>query len=162
MYLYNHKQPTITHKHTHTHQASANIFNLLWSVWTPTSYPHPAHIGNKTTAMQELNDFKTNNLTFFRVFGSPWGFQDIHNTWGAGGENRRIYWESMEEIMVRVRELDLKLHISITPTLEQFALAANTSIRDLIANPSSPARTLVKAYVVDMVTRYMNDTVRQH
>lgn len=60
--------------------------------------------------------------------------------------------------MVRVRELDLKLHISITPTLEQFALAANTSIRDLIANPSSPARTLVKAYVVDMVTRYMNDT----
>ena len=60
--------------------------------------------------------------------------------------------------MQKVGELELKVHLSITPTLDQWALAANTSMRDLVTNPDSPARTLVKAYVTDMVTRYRNST----
>jgi hypothetical protein len=36
--------------------ASANQFNILWSAWTPTKYPHPPHIGNLSTSFKALDD----------------------------------------------------------------------------------------------------------
>jgi hypothetical protein len=77
--------------------ASANQFNILWSAWTPTKYPHPPHIGNLSTSFKALDDMAAANLTFFRVFGSPWAAADIM-LW------RRepvTYWAAMEAVVGR-------------------------------------------------------------
>lgn len=73
---------------------SANVISRLGSQLPPVfyadvedvchsnlRYPHPDHGGNMTTSLQALHDFKAAGLQFFRVFGSPWGAQDILKTW---------------------------------------------------------------------------------
>lgn len=56
------------------------------------------------------------------------------------------YWAAMQVIMDRVEVLELKVHLSITPTLTQWALAGNTTMRDLITNPQSPGRYTPNSY----------------
>jgi hypothetical protein len=134
--------------------ASANIFNLLWSVWTPTQWPHPAHIGNWSTSYRALEDMKQANLTYFRVFGTPWAAKDIL-LWKTSTAS---YWKNMTTMVTKVGELGLKMHVSITPTLSQFAIAANCTTRELITNKTGHGRTMLKAYVRDMVGRFKDDT----
>ena len=135
--------------------ASANAFNILWSAWTPTSFPHPPHIGNWSTSFQTLEQLHANNLTFARVFGSPWGWKNIL-LWRTEPSN---YWKNMSKVLEKAKTLGVRLHISITPTLHQFAIAANcSSTRELITDDSSNScQNTVKDYVQDMVSRYKDD-----
>lgn len=136
--------------------ASANQFNVLWSAWTPTKPPHPPHLGNLTTSFKALEDMAAANLTFFRVFGSPWAAKDIL-LWR---DDPARYWAAMEAVVGKASELRLKMHVSITPTVSQWAVAFNTTVRALITDRSDPGRLAVKAYVSDMVTRWArNSTV---
>ena len=136
--------------------ASANAFNILWSVWTPTGVPHPPHLGNWSTSFQTLEQLHANNLTFARVFGSPWGWKDIL-LWQTSPLN---YWQNMSKVLEKAKALGVRLHISITPTLQQFAIAANCSgIRELITNTSNRScYVFVKKYVQEMVSRYKDDS----
>lgn len=136
--------------------ASANIFNLLWNVWTPTAAPHPTHGGNLTTSLQALRDMKEANLTFFRVFASPWAAEDIL-LWRTATDT---YWRNMSVIVDAARALGLKMHVSITPTLSQWSIAAGCgSVRELITNENGTGcQGMVQEYVTDMVRRYKNDS----
>lgn len=61
----------------------------------------------------------------------------------------------MQVIMDRVEVLELKVHLSITPTLTQWALAGNTTMRDLITNPQSPGRyTLPHPWACKQATQH--------
>ena len=134
--------------------ASANQFNVLWSAWHPTKPPHPPHMGNLSTSFKALEDMAAANLTFFRVFGSPWGAADIM-LWRRDPAG---YWAAMEAVVGKATSLGLRMHVSITPTLSQWALAFNTSFRSLITDPADPGRLMVKAYVTAMVSRYKDNT----
>ena len=75
--------------------ASANQFNVLWSAWNPTKPPHPPHMGNLSTSFKALEDMAAANLTFFRVFGSPWAADDIM-LWRR---DPAAYWAAMEAVV---------------------------------------------------------------
>ena len=86
----------------------------------------------------------------FRVFGSPWAADDIM-LWRR---DPAAYWAAMEAVVGKATSLGLRMHVSITPTLSQWALAFNTTVRSLINDPADPGRLMVKAYVTDMVSRH--------
>lgn len=134
--------------------ASANQFNVLWSAWHPTKPPHPRNMGNLSTSFKALEDMAAANLTFFRVFGSPWAAADIM-LWQR---DPAAYWAAMEAVVGKATSLGLRMHVSITPTLSQWALAFNTTVRSLITDPADPGRSMVKAYVTEMVSRYKDNT----
>jgi hypothetical protein len=135
--------------------AGADAFNILWSVWTPTEAPHPAHGGNWSTSAATLEQMAAAKLPFARVFGSPWGWQQIL-LWRTAKEQ---YWANMTRVVGKAKAVGVKLHLSITPTLSQFAIAAGCpSTRELITNEGgSGCRGILKDYVQDMVGRFKDD-----
>eukprot|EP01051_Picozoa_sp_SAG22_P023894 SAG22_NODE_6370_length_865_cov_0.966057_1_plen_283_part_01 len=127
----------------------ADAFNILWSVWSPTQAPHPPHIGNWSTSAATLEQMAAAKLPFARVFGSPWGWQQIA-LWRSDTEQ---YWANMTRVVDKAKAVGARLHLSITPTLSQFAIAAGCpSTRELITNEGgSGCRDVLKGYVQDMV-----------
>lgn len=136
--------------------ASANAFNVLWNAWNPTEFPHPRHGGNMSTSFQTFEQMAEARLPFARVFASPWAWEDIL-LWRTATED---YWHNMSLVVGKAKSLGLKLHVSITPTLSQFAIAANcSSVRELITDEGGSAcQLVVKEYVEDMVSRYKHES----
>jgi hypothetical protein len=83
----------------------------------------------------------------------PWAAKDIM-LWKT---STVTYWKNMSTMVQKAGELGMKMHLSITPTLSQFAIAANCTTRDLITNEAGQGRAMLKAYVDDMVTRFKDD-----
>ena len=133
----------------------ADAFNILWSVWSPTQAPHPPHIGNWSTSAATLEQMAAAKLPFARVFGSPWGWEQIA-LWRSDTEQ---YWANMTRVVDKAKAVGARLHLSITPTLSQFAIAAGCpSTRELITNEGgSGCREVLKQYVQDMVGRFKDD-----
>ena len=135
--------------------ASANAFNILWSVWTPTQPPHPPHLGNWSTSAATLEQMASAKLRFARVFGSPWGWQQIL-LWRTAPEQ---YWANMTRVVAKAKDVGVRLHLSITPTLSQFAMAAGCpGTRELITNErGTGCRAVLKEYVQEIVGRFKGD-----
>jgi hypothetical protein len=135
--------------------AGADAFNILWSVWNPTRPPHPPHTGNWSTSAATLEQLAAARLPFTRVFGSPWGWEQIL-LWRTATEQ---YWANMTRVVDKAKAVGAHLHLSITPTLSQFAIAAGCpSTRELITDEGdSGCRDVLKEYVQDMVGRFKDD-----
>lgn len=135
--------------------AGADAFNILWSVWTPTQAPHPPHMGNWSTTVATLEQMAAAKLPFARVFGTPWGAEQIMLWRTAKSE----YWANVTKVVHKANAIGVRLHMSITPTLPQFAIAAGCgSTRELITNEdSSGCRGVLKEYVQEMVGRFKDD-----
>jgi hypothetical protein len=136
-------------------RAGADAFNILWSVWTPTQEPHPPHTGNWSTSAATLEQMAATKLSFGRVFGSPWGWKQIL-LWRTDTEQ---YWANMTRVVDKAKAVGVHLHLSITPTLSQFSIAAGCpSTRELITNEGgSGCRGVLKEYVQEVVGRFKDD-----
>jgi hypothetical protein len=65
----------------------------------------------------------------------------------------------IEDFLKLAMTQNLRVHFSLTPTLSQFALAANGTFRQLITDPTSPAQLLVREYVEKVVKLHYQNPI---